>query len=170
MADTESEGESAKKSGSVVVTIAAVAGLSLAAIGGGWYLGSILAPQKKALEQAQAARLDHNQSKDDEAANKELISTEANGVVLLQPLTTNLAYPSDTWIRLEVALLFRDQPDVKTAEAIHQDLMAYLRTVSLQQVEGARGFQHLREDLQERAVLRSKGRVESLMFRTFVIE
>ena len=48
--------------------------------------------------------------------------------------------------------------------------MAYLRTLSLQEIEGARGFEHLRNDLQERARLRSKGRVTTLLIRTFVVE
>lgn len=168
MASDENETEDKKKSGSMIVTLATVAGLSVAAAGGGWLLGTVLAPQKKAVEQA--SHSEHGGAKGEESSGKELISTEANGVVLLRPLTTNLAYPSDTWIRLEVALLFRDKPDVETSEAIHQDFMAYLRTVSLQQVEGARGFQHLREDLEEQAELRSRGRVKSIMFRTFVIE
>ena len=55
-------------------------------------------------------------------------------------------------------------------EDVHQDIMAYLRTVSLQQVEGPRGFQYLKDDLQERVDLRSEGRVSKVMFRTLVIE
>ena len=42
--------------------------------------------------------------------------------------------------------------------------------VSLQQIQGPRGFQYLRDDLKERVDLRSEGRVTNLMFRTFVIE
>jgi flagellar FliL protein len=49
-------------------------------------------------------------------------------------------------------------------------MLAYLRTVSLQQIEGPRGFQYLREDLRERVKLRSEGRVNDLLLRTFVIE
>ena len=90
--------------------------------------------------------------------------------VALEPITTNLAYPSENWIRLEVALMFNGPPDVKIAEDVHQDIMAYLRTVSLQQVEGPRGFQYLRDDIQERVDLRSDGRVTNVMFRTFVIQ
>jgi flagellar FliL protein len=48
--------------------------------------------------------------------------------------------------------------------------MSYLRTVSLQQIEGPRGFQYLRDDLRERVKLRSEGRVNDILFRTFVIE
>ena len=91
-------------------------------------------------------------------------------IVALEPITSNLAYPSENLVRMEVALMFKDVPDVALAEAIHQDIVAYMRTVSLQQVQGPRGFQYLREDLQERVDLRSEGRVTNIMFRTFVIE
>ena len=66
--------------------------------------------------------------------------------------------------------MFKGAPDAVLAEEIHQDIMAYMRTVSLQQVQGPRGFQYLREDLEERVDLRSEGRVTNVMFRTFVIE
>ena len=61
----------------------------------------------------------------------------------LEPIVTNLAYPSENWLRLEVALMFNGPPDAKLAEDIHQDILAYVRTVSLQQIEGPRGFQYL---------------------------
>ena len=88
----------------------------------------------------------------------------------LEPITTNLAYPSDNWVRLEVALAFKGAPEMPLAEQIHQDIMAYMRTVSLQQIEGPRGFQYLKDDIQERVDLRSQGKVSKVMFRTFVIE
>ena len=66
--------------------------------------------------------------------------------------------------------MFKDKPDVKVSEDVHQDILSYLRTVSLQQIEGPRGFQYLRDDIQERVDQRSQGRVTKVMFRTFVIE
>ena len=69
-----------------------------------------------------------------------------------------------------MALLFKDKPDVKLAEAIHQDIAVYLRTVSLQQIEGPRGFQYLKDDLEERADMISDGKVSRLLFRTFLIQ
>ena len=66
--------------------------------------------------------------------------------------------------------MFNGAPDPKIAEDVHQDILAYLRTVSLQQIEGPRGFQYLKDDIQERVDLRSEGRVSKVMFRTFVIE
>jgi flagellar FliL protein len=171
MADQE-EGVADKKKPTLVITIAAIAVLTLLAAGGGWLVGNLLAPPstEKPAEEVATAEAGESGEKGEAAEAVPHISTEANGIVLLDPITSNLAYPSDNRIRLEVALMFKGLPDVKLAEEIHQDILAYMRTVSLQQVQGPRGFQYLREDLQERVDLRSEGRVTNVMFRTFVIE
>jgi flagellar FliL protein len=168
------EGAGKKKSGLIALVIPLVV-LTAVGGGGGWVIGNMLAPQvkqaadaAKAAEEAAAAEGEKKGGKEEEGLPK--ISTEANGVVALEPITTNLAYPSENWIRIEVALMFNGPPDVQIAEAVHQDILAYMRTVSLQQVEGPRGFQYLKDDLQERVDLRSEGRVSKVMFRTLVIE
>jgi flagellar protein FliL len=172
--DEAQEGEGKKKSGMMALVIPLVV-LTAVGGGGGWVIGNMLAPQVKQAEDAAkaaeaAAAGEHGGEAKKEEEGLPPISTEANGVVALEPITTNLAYPSENWIRLEVALMFNGPPDVKIAEDVHQDIMAYLRTVSLQQVEGPRGFQYLKDDLQERVDLRSEGRVSKVMFRTLVIE
>ena len=169
MADEE-QNVSGKKQ-SPLILIAAIAVLTLVAGGGGWAVGMLLAPPPdNPVEEAAAAPAGHGEAKGGEAGEIPHIATAANGVVLLDPITSNLAYPSDNRVRMEVALMFDGAPDVALAEEIHQDILAYMRTVSLQQVQGPRGFQYLREDLQERVDLRSEGRVTNVMFRTFVIE
>jgi flagellar protein FliL len=167
----EEQGVTEKKP-SIVITIAIIAVLTLLAGGGGWAVGNMLAPPPaEVTAKAEPAAGGHGEA-GKAATGEEVphISTAANGIVLLDPITSNLAYPSENRVRLEVALMFKGATDVKLAEEIHQDIMAYMRTVSLQQVQGPRGFQYLREDLQERVDLRSEGRVTNVMFRTFVIE
>jgi flagellar protein FliL len=170
------------KKSSPVILIAALAVLTLVAGGGGWLIGGMLAPkplsteEAKLVDDAKAAialkkageKPEGEASKKDEGLPK--IATEANGVVQLDAITTNLAYPTENWIRLEVALLFKGAPDVAMAEQIHQDIAAYLKTVSLQQIQGPRGFQYLKDDIEERVDLRSEGRVTNVIFRTFVIQ
>ncbi|WP_426229086.1 flagellar basal body-associated FliL family protein [Pararhizobium sp. DWP3-4] len=170
------------KKSSPVVMIAALAVLTLIAGGGGWLVGGMLAPkplsteEARIVEEAKAAvalknaglKPEGEAGKKDEGLPK--IATEANGVVQLDAITTNLAYPTENWIRLEVALLFKGAPDVAMAEQIHQDIAAYLKTVSLQQIQGPRGFQYLKDDIEERVDLRSEGRVTNVIFRTFVIQ
>lgn len=167
MADEEPEEKGKGKSG-LIVTLAIVVVLSLIAGGGGWMLGGILAPQVDQPEEA-AAAAGHAGGDEAESTDPEAVKEREN-ILPLEPITTNLSYPSENWIRIEVSLVFAGSTDDALADQIHQDIMAYLRTVSLQQIEGPRGFQYLRDDLRERVKLRSKGRVNDLLLRTFVIE
>ncbi len=179
MADViEDDDEEGKKKSTLIPTLAVVGGLSLIAAGGGWFLGgslsgSFLTDEKKqeiAKEAKLAALEGVGETKKEDGPSVPRISTEENGVVALEPITSNLAYPSENWIRLEISLLFDGSPDLELSEEIHQDITAYLRTVSMQQIQGPRGFQFLKEDLAERVEIRSQGKVKKIMIRTFVIE
>ena len=153
------------KGSPLVMMIVGLLVLTVLGGGGGWFLGTVVAPKIKA---ATAAVQASTQTTGDE---KQIIApVEANDIVQLDPIITNLGYPAQNWIRLEIALVFKGKPDPQLAQAIHEDILAYVRTVSLQQIEGPRGLQYLRDDLQERVDLRSEGRVSKVMFRTFVIE
>lgn len=132
-----STGQPKKKSGALV-TIIGIAVLTLLGAGGGWAVGTIVAPNIKGAKEVEQAKDAEAKKKAEEGLAR--ISTEANNVVQLEPITSNLAYPSENWVRLEVALLFNGPPDVKVSEDIHQDILAYIRTVSLQQIEGPRAF------------------------------
>jgi flagellar FliL protein len=170
----EAEGTASKKMSPLVMTAVGLLILSVVGGGGGWILGSMIAPKiasaQKDQKTAEIATAKPQGGKKGEGPGLPHLATEANGIVQLEPITSNLAYPSENWVRLEVALMFNGAPDAKLAEDIHQDILAYIRTVSLQQIEGPRGFQYLRDDIQERVDLRSEGRVSKVMFRTFVIE
>ncbi|MCY0093518.1 flagellar basal body-associated FliL family protein [Hoeflea ulvae] len=169
MADTEEDddGGKGKSKKTMIVTLAVVAVLSLVAGGGGWMLGGILAPQVAEPEET-AEAASHEEDAKKEGEDEEAKPRE--NLLQLEPITTNLSYPSENWIRVELSLVFEGDPDIEMADVIQQDIMAYLRTVSLQQIEGPRGFQYLRQDLGERVRLRSKGRVSDILMRTFVIE
>ena len=165
-----------KKKSGMVMTIAAIAIVSVLGAGGGWFLGGMLAPEPltsdearvleeakatiKAREAAEAANEaapaggEHGKAKKEDEDGLPKASTEANGVLQLDPITTNLSYPTENWIRLELALLFKGTPDVAMA----------------QQIQGPRGFQYLKDDIQERVDLRSEGRVTNVIFRTFVVQ
>ena len=52
-------------------------------------------------------------------------------VVDIPAVTTNLPIPTDTWIRLEVSLVFDGSDDEMLSQEIQQDILAYLRTVKL---------------------------------------
>ncbi len=94
-------------------------------------------------------------------------------IVELAPVITNLANPAETWVRLQAAIVLEStegrKPELVAAE-IGEDILGYLRTISLSSISGASGLRHLREDLDERARIRSGGKVRELVIRALVVQ
>ena len=99
--------------------------------------------------------------------------TQPSTMVDLPPIVTNLGAPHDTWIRLEGSIILdpKSLPHPETvAGQIGDDILAYLRTVSLRQLEGPVGLENIRQDLNERAAIRSGGKVRAFVMRTLVVQ
>ncbi|HET6378828.1 MAG TPA: flagellar basal body-associated FliL family protein [Methylocella sp.] len=94
-------------------------------------------------------------------------------ILILPPVITNLAEPADKWIRLQVSIIFDakslKRPDLVSAQ-ISGDIVSFLRTMSLAQLGGASGLLHLREDLNERAQIRSGGHVREIVLQSMVVQ
>jgi flagellar FliL protein len=91
----------------------------------------------------------------------------------LSPIVTNLAAPADNWARVEASMVTDSMSEEEAgilAAHIGEDIIAYLRSASVAQFEGARGLQHLRDALTERAKIRSSGKVRELIIETLVIQ
>ena len=84
----------------------------------------------------------------------------------------DLASPERTWVRLEASIVVESESaeSNQLAANITEDIIAFLRTLSLPLVEGASGFQHLREDLNDRVRMRRGGKVRDLVIHTFIVE
>jgi len=91
----------------------------------------------------------------------------------LPPVVTNLAGSESDWVRVEASIVYKpgeeQHPDVLVAET-RQDILSYIRTMSLAQIQGPSGLLHLREDLNERARLRSKGVIQELVLETLIVQ
>jgi flagellar FliL protein len=98
---------------------------------------------------------------------------QSSTIVDLPPIVTNLGAPQDTWVRLEGSIIFDPKtlphPEAVAGE-IGDDVLAYLRTVSLHQLEGPIGLENIRQDLNERAATRSGGKVRAFVIRTLVVQ
>lgn len=162
----------AKKGSSLIVQGAVVLVLTLAALGGGWFVGNRLGAESQnaggsaAAHHAAPAAVDHGDAKSGTPAE-----TPSNPLLVpLAPMTTNLAAPDTVWVQMELALLLDAPQPPEIIESIHQDLFAYLRTVKLHQIEGASGYRHLKGDLEERARIRSDGHVKQVLIRVLIFE
>jgi flagellar FliL protein len=103
------------------------------------------------------------------------VSPYAGDITLkrIAPVVTNLAGSETDWIRLEASVVYKAgfefNPDLIAAEA-RQDILTYLRTVTLAQIQGPSGLLHVREDLNERVRIRTKGLVQELVLETLVVQ
>lgn len=90
----------------------------------------------------------------------------------LKPIVTNLTEPADVWLRLDAAIVFEDEmPNSEVVAAkISEDLLAFLKTLKVGQLEGATQLQHLREDLKDRVAIRSGGDVKDLIIESLVVQ
>ena len=91
----------------------------------------------------------------------------------MPPIVTNIANPADTWLRLEAVMVFDPKtlphPEVVAAE-VATDELAYLRTVSASELQGPIGLENIRQDLRDRASVRSGGKVTDLLLKTLVLQ
>ena len=182
--------ESTQKGPSTVIQAVVLLVLTIVAAGGGWLSGLRLHsdeggdaltetmkiqvdPLPGSVEAEEAARASASGSQ----SGQDGVARDENGNIMLiprlvplEPVTTNLAAPRDIWVRMELAIVFTAPPPPQLVRTIHEDILAYMRTVTLQQVQGASGFRHLKTDLEERARIRSDGLATQLMIRTLLFE
>lgn len=114
-----------------------------------------------------------NFAKESKHAGALAAQPEKSTIYDLPPIITSLGSPQETWIRLEGSIIFDPKtlphPEAVAGE-IGDDILAYLRTVTLKQLEGPIGLQNIREDLEERAATRTRGMVHEFVIRTLVVQ
>jgi flagellar FliL protein len=148
---------------SLLTWLGVTVAISFVAAGAGGFLGLRLVAQVKEVV-----------AKSSKPENVKASKYEAGtGLLTLPPIVTNLADPPDAWVRLQAAIVFDTKgvpvPDMLAAQ-ISEDFLGFLKTLTAAQIGGASGLQHLREDLSERASIRSEGRVRELIIETLVVQ
>lgn len=162
MAMAETTAAPMQKGPSIVIQIAMLAGLTATALGIGWGAGAYLKSLQPQAPQPPSAQ----------TPSQPAIATSGLKLITqdLPPITTNMAAPVDTWVRMDVSLLIDKELPAEAVAMVHQDLLAFMRTVKMHQVEGPSGLQHLKADLRERAMLRTDGKARDVLIRTLVFE
>ena len=136
--------------------------LTLAAAGGGALIGKQIVSATRASGEKPASPPD---------AGKPAVKS-ARTLRELNPVVTNLAAPDGAWIRLQTAIVY-DKTDTAAIDAlaprVSEDVLTFVRTLTLDQIQGASGLEALRDDLNERARLRSDGKVRELLIEMLVV-
>ena len=154
---------------SLTRTLLELAIVTAMAIGAGALLATLLTPPPpKAEAAAQKDGPDHNGG----AANKDC-ARPGVALVDLPPIVTNIGTPTDVWARVEASIVLDgktiEHPEILAGE-IASDELAYLRTLNIAQVEGPIGLENVRQDLADRAYVRSNGKVSEFILKTLVLQ
>ena len=154
----------AAKKGSKLGAIVPLLILTVLAGGGGALVGrEIMAAARTAAEKATAGP----------DAAKGTAPVDGRVLKELVPVLTNLASPEGAWVRLQAAIVY-DKADAPAmdliAQKIDEDILAFLRTLTVGQLQGASGLEALRDDLNERASVRSDGKVHELLIEGLVVK
>lgn len=160
-----------KKGGGVVSMILAMVIITGLGVGAGGLFGIQAAQKigpnaKPAATPAPAHDAHAADNKDDK--NKE--KKKGPQLVALPNMVTNLASPEKIWIRIEASAMIESDNPEKLAAQLAEDIVAYLRTMTLDQVQGASGYHYMKEDLDERVRLRGQGKVRDLVLQSFIVE
>ena len=149
---------------SMLPLLACVGGLTIFGAGGGVVAGNLIVAKIKASLAANAAP---PEAPARTAFGEDVVLRE------LTPIVTNLAQPEGVKVRLQASILFNSKeveaPTLMSAQ-ITDDLIGYLKTLSIAQLQGGSGLQSLREDLNERVAIRSNGHVRELIIETLVVQ
>jgi flagellar FliL protein len=169
------DGPLAKSGPSLVVQLGALVAMTIAAAGMGWVSGGFLTGEKAGSEAAAhapaaAAHGAKSEGGHGESGGHGEAAPHSNTLIPLAAVTTNIASPSDVWVRMEVSIVLDEPQGPELPGIIQQDLLSYIRTVKMHEIEGASGFRHLRENLEERAAIRSDGHVKQVLIRTLLFE
>ena len=155
-----------KPKSSILPLILAILGITVIGIGAGGAVGMM-----QFAKIAEVAKKKANETPD--KADLALAWDEKTAVIELEPVITNLAAPTGVWIRIECAIVVDHERvgDVKHMQAsLREDLLMFLRTVSLGELTGASALNHLRDDLNERVSIASEGAVRELIIENMVIQ
>lgn len=139
--------------------------LTLLASGAGGGFGMFVSSQRQ-------ETLPEPETKTDEAPAPNISKLQMFSLPL-PPITTNLAGASRVWVRIECTLISSVPMATETTSLtgqISEDIIAYLRTVTPEQLNGPGGFQHLREDLNDRLRTRTNSKDTSIIIQALIIE
>jgi flagellar FliL protein len=183
-------GPETTKGGGLKELLIPIVAMTVIGGGGGWFLGfSLLAPKDppragaeltpKTEAEPHGAEPSHDgagahgkEHGPDKEAAKAPDPPETLQVKELPPIVTNLA-AGKNWVRVQAAIVF-DPKALPHAETLIPELMSdltgFLNTLEVGDIEGSDGLRRLREELNERALIRSERHVRELVVESLVIQ
>ncbi len=173
MADEEEKSADQKKPDSVFGFLIALVVVSVVAVGAGWFVVEQLAATQISDDMKETHSVKDGSQGEETEHEEEEGKHVGTSVIVLDPLIVDLQNSQRSWIRLELAIVAYAEAELDDEEnklRLANDIAAFVRTLSIQQISGPSGNLHLREDLLDRARLSTDGFVEEVLITSMVVE
>jgi len=161
--------EAQENSGGIKPLLIAALLMGAIAAVAGWGLGSQIGAGAPIIPQSAQGKEEGLEKK---AENQTPDNGPGSDIVPLGPVLTNLRDPGGIRVRLETALVIKEGHELQAEQQaeIVNDFIALLRQMTVAQIKGPTGLMNLREDLLDRARIRSEGCVSALLISSLVVE
>lgn len=92
--------------------------------------------------------------------------------IQIPSIIVDMAAEPKTRVRLDISIIaVHGTPDATSLKSeVREDVIAFIKGLSVLDIQGARGFQHLREQLDDRARIRGRGAILGLLIGGLVLE
>lgn len=111
--------------------------------------------------------------KPDESSDGKVALTDH--LIELPVIKASLVRDKAIWVRMEVAVVFpggkiEEEKEAEIVAQLVEDTAAFVRTLTLEQLSSASGLEYLRDDLIDRARMRTDGVAQNIIIKSLLVE
>lgn len=129
--------------------------------------------KKKAGKDKKKGKYAKKEPKQDKTEPAEPAKKKTLRLVAIPAIITNLKEPNGSWIRIEskaVANTYSIENEAALTQRLSQDILMYLRTLRIADIDSSNGLLQVRTDLNDIARIRSKGTLDEIVIQGLIVE
>lgn len=158
--------EKNEKSGSTAELVKSAIAAAIVGAGGGGAFGYLVMPSAANTPEPSAAPLERKSPPAAGRFPNDALAVDVSSII------AELETEPKMRIRLDVSIIIaHGTPETTTLRnEVKEDVIAYLKGLRASDIQGVRGFQNLREQLDDRARVRGRGAILGLLIGGLVLE
>lgn len=158
--------EKSETSGGAADLVKSALAAAIIGVGGGGAFGYFVMPSGASTPAAQAGHVEEKSSVVPGRFPGDALAVEISSII------ADLETEPRSRVRLDISIVVaHGTPETTTLKnEVKEDVIAYLKGLSVSDIQGVRGFQNLREQLDDRARVRGRGAILGLLIGGLVLE
>jgi len=158
--------EKSETSGSATDLVKSALAAAVVGVVGGGAFGYFVMPSGASTPDPQASHVEEKSSPVPGRFPNDALAVEISSII------ADLESEPKSRVRLDISIVIANgTPETTTLKnEVKEDVISYLKGLSVSDIQGIRGFQNLREQLDDRARVRGRGAILGLLIGGLVLE